>query len=60
MKVKCESEVAQLCLTLSNPMDCSLTGLGIFQARELEWVAIAFSVYHVYSFLNCAKAFKFN
>ena len=41
-----ESEVAQLCLTLSDPMDCSLPGSsirGIFQARVLEWVAIAFS-----------------
>ena len=47
MKVKSESEVAQLCLTLSNPMDCSLpgsSGHGIFQARVLEWGAIAFSV----------------
>ena len=46
MKVKSESEVAQSCLTLSNPMDCSLSGSsvhGIFQARVLEWVAIAFS-----------------
>ena len=46
MKVKSESEVAQLCLTLSDPMDCSLPGSsvhGIFQARVLEWVAIAFS-----------------
>ena len=46
MKVKSESEVAQLCLTLSNPMDCSLRGSsvhGIFQARVLEWGAIAFS-----------------
>ena len=45
MKVKSESEVAQLCLTLSDPMDCSLPGSsvhGIFQARVLEWVAIAF------------------
>jgi len=44
-KVKGESEVAQLCLTLSNPMDCSLPGSsvhGIFQARVLEWGAIAF------------------
>ena len=41
-----ESEVAQLCLTPSNPMDCSLPGSsvhGIFQARVLEWGAIAFS-----------------
>ena len=47
MKVKSESEVAQSCPTLSNPMDCSLPGSsihGIFQARVLEWGAIAFSV----------------
>ena len=46
MQVKSESEVAQLCLTLSDPMDCSPPGSsvrGIFQARVLEWVAIAFS-----------------
>ena len=46
MKVKSESEVAQSCPTLSDPMDCSLLGSsvhGIFQARVLEWVAIAFS-----------------
>ena len=46
MKVKSESEVAQLCLTPSNPMDCSLPGSsihGICQARVLEWIAIAFS-----------------
>ena len=46
MKVKNESEVAQLCPTLSDPMDCSLTGSSvhaIFHARVLEWVAIAFS-----------------
>ena len=50
MKVKRESEVIQLCLTLRNPMDCSLPGSsirGIFQARVLEWVAIAFSEYTV-------------
>ena len=44
MKVKSESEVAQLCLTLSDPMDYRLPGSsihGIFQARVLEWVAIA-------------------
>ena len=44
MKVKSESEVAQLCPTLSNPMDCSLPDSsihGIFQARVLEWGAIA-------------------
>ena len=47
MKVKRESEVAQSCPTLSDPMDCSLLGSsihGIFQARVLEWGAIAFSV----------------
>ena len=46
MKVKSESEVAQLCPTLSDPMDCILPGSsvhGIFQARVLEWGAIAFS-----------------
>ena len=44
MKVKSESEVTQLCPTLSNPMDCSLPGFSvheIFQARVLEWVVIA-------------------
>ena len=50
MKVKSESEseVAQSCPTLSHPMDCSLQGSsvhGIFQARVLEWGAIAFSVF---------------
>ena len=47
MKVKSESEVTQSCPTLNNPMDCSLPGSsahGIFQARVLEWVVIAFSV----------------
>ena len=46
MKVKSESGVAQSCLTLSDPMDCSLPGSsvhGSFQARVLEWGAIAFS-----------------
>jgi len=46
MKVKSESEVAQSCLTLSDPMDCSPPGSsvhGIFQARVLEWGAIALS-----------------
>ena len=49
VKVKSESEVAQSCLTLSNPMDCSPPGSsvhGIFQARVLEWGAIAFSEIH--------------
>ena len=47
MKVKSESQVAQSCPTLSDPMDCSPPGSsihGIFQARVLEWGAIAFSV----------------
>ena len=46
MKVKSESEVAQSCPTLRDPMECSPPGScihGIFQARVLEWVAIAFS-----------------
>ena len=46
MKVKSQSEVAQSCLTPSDPMDCSLPGSpvhGLFQARVVEWVAIAFS-----------------
>ena len=46
MKVKSQSEVAQLCPTLSSPMDCSLPGAsvhGILQAGVLEWGAIAFS-----------------
>ena len=47
MKVKSEREVAQLCLTLRDPMDCSPPGSSahrFFQARVLEWGAIAFSV----------------
>ena len=50
IKVKSESEVAQSCPTLSDPMDCSLPGSpvhGIFHARVLEWGAIAFS--HIYA-----------
>ena len=46
MKVKSESEVAQSCPTLSDPMDCSPPGSsvrGIFHARVLEWGAIAFA-----------------
>ena len=53
-----ESEVAQSCLTLSDPMDCSLPGSsihGIFQARVLEWGAIAFSESVVYQYTNLGK-----
>ena len=58
MKVKSESEVAQSCPTLSDPMDCSPPGSsihGIFQARVLEWVAIAFSGDILYLGLKDAK-----
>ena len=57
MKVKSESEVTQLCQTLRDPMDCSLPGSsihGIFQARVLEWGAVAFSEYmyiHIYIYI---------
>ena len=61
MKVKSESEVVQLCPTLSDPMDYSLPGSsvhGIFQARVLEWGAIAFSKNIIYFCFICyAKAF---
>ena len=55
MKVKSESEVAQLCPILSDPMDCSLPGSsvhGSFQARVLEWGAIAFSMTNLESILK--------
>ena len=62
MKVKSESEVAQSCPTLSDPVDCSPPGSsvhGIFQARVLEWGAIAFSVllatWPIIKVLGCAK-----
>ena len=70
MKVKSESEVAQSCPTLSDPMDCSPLGScirGIFQARVLEWGAIAFSeiedelslfVKTVYNIVNPFKSKK--
>ena len=51
MKLKSEREFIQSCPTLSDPMDCSLPGSsihGIFQARVLEWGAIAFSVPLIY------------
>ena len=66
MKVKGESGVAQSCPTLSDPMDCSLPGSsvhGIFQARVLEWGAIAFSdtipkkIKYLYS-KNCKTLMK--
>ena len=50
MKVKSESEVTQSCPTLGNLMDCSLH--GIFQARVLEWVAIAFSDITLYIYVH--------
>ena len=58
MKVKSESEFAQACLTLRNPMDCSLPGLsihGILQARASEWAAIAFSLPHCSQMLLPSK-----
>ena len=61
MKVKSESEFAQLCPTLSNPMDCSLPGSsahGIFQAGVLEWGAIAFSESIDLYFSNSQSLFR--
>ena len=55
MKVKSESEVTQSCPTLSNPMDCSPSGSsvhGIFQARVLEWDAVAFSGKHTLPYVK--------
>ena len=55
MKVKSESEVAQSCLTLSDPMDCSLPGSsihGIFQARVLEWGAIMQPIINIYMHID--------
>ena len=55
MKGKSESEVSQSSLTLLDPMDCSLPGFsvhGIFQARVMEWVAIAFSMINLDSILK--------
>ena len=56
MKVKSESEVIQSCPILRDPMDCNLPGSsvhGIFQARVLEWVAIAFSATPYLAFVIC-------
>ena len=71
MKVKSESEVVQSCLTLRDPMDCSLPGSsihGIFWAKVLEWGAIAFSdgstkqekynAHHVYFEISCSHIKK--
>ena len=60
MKVKSESEVTQSCPTLSDPMDCSPPGSsihGIFQARVLEWGAIAFSDFKEQEELKGKQAF---
>ena len=54
IKVKSESEVAQSCPTLRDPMDCSLPGSsihGIVQARVLEWGAIAFSDIYTHTYI---------
>ena len=62
MKVKSESEVAQSCPTLRDPMDCSLPGIcsssvhGICQARVLEWGASAFSVTASVQFSSVAQS----
>ena len=61
MKVKSESEVAQSCPTLRDPMDCSLPGSSIheiFQARVLEWGAIAFSNQRVYKTVNAGEGME--
>ena len=60
MKVKSESEVAQSCPTLKDPMDCSLPGSsihGICQARILEWGAIAFSITSCRRTLRCCYVY---
>ena len=62
MKVKSEKEVAQSCPTLSDPIDCSLPGSyvhRIFQARVLEWGAIAFSVFKAYTSSNKVSSLAF-
>ena len=61
MKVESESEVAQSCLTLSYPMDCSLPGSsihGIFQWTVLEWGAIAFSHWDITQSLKKRNTFE--
>ena len=67
MKVKSESEITESCPTLSDPMDCSLPSSpvpGIFQARVLEWGAIAFSkkflyFYFILSTEECVSGITF-
>ena len=64
MKVKSESEVAQSYLTFSDPKDCSLPGSsvhGIFQARVLEWGAVAFSSVHAQleQIMNNMKSYRY-
>ena len=62
MKVKSESEVTQSCLTLNDPIGCSLPGSsvhGIFQAKVLEWGAIAFSGILLYELLILREPRKF-
>ena len=61
MKVESESEVAQSCLTLGDPMDSSPPGSsvhGIFQARVLEWGAIAFSDISLHEKINFTDIFQ--
>ena len=62
MEVRSESEVAQSCPALSDPMNCSPPGSsihGIFQARVLEWVAIAFYANLLYEWLNLSALLHF-
>ena len=61
MKVNSESEVAQTCPTLSDPMDCNLPDSSvhaIFQARVLEWGAIAFSTFPIQAIINTEQKQK--
>ena len=63
MKVKSESKITQSCMTLRDPMDCSLPGSsahGIFQARVLEWGVIAFSNYDLRRGQNSSTENVFN
>ena len=63
VKVKSESEVAQSCPILRDPMDCSLPGSSVHgnpQARVLEWVAIAFSDIYVYIHIYVYVFFSFS